>query len=76
MAISEHRRLKHLFRDGSDLQKSLSLIKEELECHIRFEERIIPTEIQKKASQEQLLPIEQIHSEGKFVNNLTNPFWN
>lgn len=74
-AITEHRRLKRLFNDDLDLQKSLSLIEEELERHIRFEERVLFNEIQRKATQEQLLALEQIHSEEKFVDNLTDIFW-
>ncbi|MGV8946945.1 MAG: hemerythrin domain-containing protein [Lutibacter sp.] len=74
-AISEHRRLKRLFEDNLDLQKSLSFIEEELERHIRFEERILFNEIQKKASPEQSLSFEQILIEGKFVDNLTDIFW-
>lgn len=74
-ANSEHRRLKRLFETESDLLKALSLIEEELERHIRFEERILFIEIQKKATQEQLLFLEQIHSEEKFVDNLTDTFW-
>lgn len=74
-AKSEHRRLKRLFEDDSDHQKSLGLIEEELERHIRFEERVLFNEIQKKATQEQLLDLEQIHSEEKFVDNLTDAFW-
>lgn len=74
-AISEHRRLKRLFEDNLELQKSLSFIEEELERHIRFEERVLFNEIQKKASHEQLLILEQIHSEEKFVDNLTDIFW-
>lgn len=74
-AISDHRRLKRLFNDDLDLQKSLSLIEEELERHIRFEERVLFNEIQRKATQEQLLALEQIHSEEKFVDNLTDTFW-
>lgn len=74
-AISEHRRLKRLFGNDLDHQKTLSLIEEELERHIRFEERILFNEIQKVASPEQLLTIEQIQSEEKFVDNLTDAFW-
>lgn len=74
-AISEHRRLKRLFVDDLDHQKSLSHIEEELERHIRFEERILFNEIQKVASPEQLLTIEQLHSKEKFVDNLTDTFW-
>lgn len=74
-AISDHRRLKRLFGNDLDHQKTLSLIEEELERHIRFEERILFNEIQEVASPEQLLTIEQIQSEEKFVDNLTDAFW-
>lgn len=74
-AIAEHRRLKRLFRDDSDLKKSLNLIEEELDKHIRFEERVLFNEIQRNATQEQLLALAQIHSEDKFVDNLTDTFW-
>ncbi|MFZ2284006.1 MAG: hemerythrin domain-containing protein [Lutibacter sp.] len=74
-AISDHRRLKRLFEDDVDHQKSLSLIEEELDRHIRFEERVLFNEIQRKATQELLLSLEQIHSEGKFVDNLSDVFW-
>lgn len=74
-AISDHQRLKHLFRDDLDLPKSLSLIEDELEKHIRFEERILFNEIQKIASPEQLLTLEQIQSKEKFVDNLSDTFW-
>lgn len=74
-AISDHRRLKRLFGNDLDHQKTLSLIEEELERHIRFEERILFNEIQEVASPEQLLTIEEIQSEEKFVDNLTDTFW-
>lgn len=74
-AISDHRRLKRLFKDDLDHKKSLSLIEEELERHIRFEERVLFNEIQRNATQEQLLALAQIHSEEKFVDNLTDTFW-
>ncbi len=73
-AISEHRRLKRLFETEPDLLKALSLIEEKLESLIRFEERVLFIEIQKKATQEQLLSFEQI-SKGRFVDNLTDIFW-
>ncbi len=74
-AIAEHRRLKRLFEDDLDPQKTLNLIEEELERHIRFEERVLFNEIQKKATQEQILALEQIHSKEKFVDNLSDVFW-
>ena len=50
-ALAEHRRLKRLFTDKDDDLKRLSKIEEELEQHIRFEERILFPEIQKVATE-------------------------
>lgn len=60
-ALAEHRRLRRLFDDESDLIKSLSLIEEELDAHIRFEERVLFNEVQQNASSEELLEIEKHH---------------
>lgn len=49
-ALADHRRLRRLFEDQQDVTRSLSLIEEELEAHIRFEERILFEEIQKGLS--------------------------
>ena len=74
-ALAEHRRLKRLFRQTSDLENSLGLIKEELEAHIRFEERILFVEIQKIASHDQLAKIKEMHTETSFVEKDDDPFW-
>lgn len=74
-ALAEHRRLKRLFNDDKDVEKSLHKIEEELEQHIRFEERILFPEIQKSATEEQLALIEDIHSDERFVDNTTDEFW-
>ncbi len=74
-ALSEHRRLKRLFESETEIIKNLTLIEEELESHIRFEERIVFNEIQLIATEAQLLQIKKIHTEEKFVDNLTDPFW-
>lgn len=74
-AIAEHRRLRRLFKDTEDINKSLSLIEEELEKHIRFEERILFNEIQKEASNEQLKTISKLHSDEKFRDNIDDEFW-
>ena len=73
--LAEHRRLKRLFENGNDIHKSINLIEEELEKHIRFEERVLFNEIQKAATKEQLEQIQLFHSDSKFVDNLTDPFW-
>ena len=74
-AISEHRRLGRLFNDAENPSKSLSLIEEELEQHIRFEERVLFHEIQKTASEEQLITLINIHKDEKFNENIKDPFW-
>jgi iron-sulfur cluster repair protein YtfE (RIC family) len=74
-ALSEHRRLKRLFEEQVDIVKSLSPIEEELESHIRFEERILFNEIQKMASEEQLAQIEAIHQEDEMCETWKDEFW-
>lgn len=60
-ALAEHRRLKRLFEDTADVGKNLSLIEEELDAHIRFEERTLFKEIQNTASPEVLEEIMEKH---------------
>jgi len=74
-AVSEHGKMKQLFESTAEFEKNCSLIQEELEAHIRFEERVLFGEIQKIATAEQLQSIEFNHSDEKFVDNLTDPFW-
>lgn len=74
-ALSEHRRLKRLFNETENIEVSLSLIEEELDAHIRFEERVLFTEVQKVATQKQLKEIEENHDELKFKDNSEDEFW-
>ena len=74
-ALSEHERLKHLFTDNKNVEKNLHIIEEELEQHIRFEERILFPEIQKHASDEALNIIEDVHKEEGFQDNIEDEFW-
>lgn len=74
-AISEHRRLGRLFNDTENPSKSLGLIEEELEQHIRFEERVLFNEVQKIASEEQLSIILKLHNDEKFKDNTHDEFW-
>ena len=61
-ALSEHRKLRRLFEDGDDVPKNLGKIEENLEAHIRFEERILFNEIQNIASPKELEEMEAKHS--------------
>lgn len=60
-AISQHKRLKRLFQSSPKDIRILNSIEEELEQHIRFEERILFNEIQEVANDEQLKRIEELH---------------
>ena len=74
-ALTDHRRLKRLFSQTTDLEKSLGRIEEELEKHIRFEERVLFPEVQTEATAEQLAEIAKIHNHEVFVENNEDPFW-
>lgn len=74
-ALADHRRLKRLFTEGNDDAKDLSKIEEELDKHIRFEERILFPEIQKAATEEQLALIDEIHEEHAFEDKIDDEFW-
>jgi len=73
-ATAEHRRLKRLFENTTEIVKSLNRIEEELESHIRFEERDLFNEIQKTATTEQLQRIENLHKDN-FCDNWADEFW-
>ena len=74
-AMSEHRLLRKLFKEQNDPEKSLSLLEENLDNHIRFEERILFNEIQDTASPEQLETIQQLELDHQFVENTEDEFW-
>lgn len=74
-ALREHRRLKRLFTANDDLAKNLNLIEKELTAHIRYEERVLFTELQTVATPEQLSEIERLHHGQPFVEEWTDRFW-
>lgn len=75
-ALAEHRRLKRLFDDDDEIIKSLSLIEEELDGHIRFEERILFNEVQQIASPGQFEEIERKHHSIPFSDDdWEDHFW-
>lgn len=73
--LSEHKRLRKLFLSWTDPEKTLGQIEEELERHIRFEERMLFPVIQEKATIEQLEIIKEHGSREKFVEKDSDPFW-
>ncbi|MGV3763631.1 hemerythrin domain-containing protein [Parapedobacter sp.] len=74
-ALSEHRRLKRLFSDDTEVWRSLNLIEEELDRHIRFEERVLFNEVQKVASAEQLALVEKHHNHPACNHDWEDEFW-
>lgn len=74
-ALAEHRRLARLFEDETNVLKSLNSIEEELDLHIRFEERVLFKAVQEVASEEQLQLIEEVHQH-KELDDWDDEFWN
>ncbi len=74
-ALKEHRRIERLFKDTENPEKSLSQLEEELDAHIRFEERVLFNEIQKVATEAQLEKIEEIHNDLEKTSDYHDPFW-
>ncbi|AXP80970.1 hypothetical protein CJ739_1885 [Mariniflexile rhizosphaerae] len=73
-ALEDHTLLKRLFEDDH-IEIALSQIEKALDEHIRFEERVLFPEIQKAATELELLEIEKIHQETDFVDKLDDQFW-
>lgn len=75
-ALKEHRRLKRLFSQDTEIEIALNNIEEELDSHIRFEERVLFNEIQEVASAEQLADIEKHHNGIQFSDDdWQDHFW-
>jgi len=74
-ALAEHRRLKRLFEQEAEVWRSLNLIEEELDSHIRFEERILFNEIQQVATEPQLAAVAKHHQHAPHCENWSDPFW-
>lgn len=74
-ALMQHRRLRRLFTKTDEVSNTLSKIEQELEQHIRFEERILFSEIQKVASKAQFAHIEKIHQAESFKDKRDDEFW-
>ena len=60
-ALAEHRRLKRLFEDIKAEEKNVGIVEELLEAHIRFEERVLFSAIERIASASQLGEVQARH---------------
>jgi hypothetical protein len=76
-ALKEHRKLRRLFEGANEEHKNLVLIEENLDAHIRFEERVLFNEIQAVASHKQLEEIMIHHSDQTElkVEEWSDEFW-
>lgn len=73
-AVKEHQQLKKFFKDQTDLSNSLSQLEQNLQKHIRFEERVLFNEIQKVATKEELELIASVHT-SNIENEYQDEFW-
>jgi len=78
-ALAEHRRLTRLFTGNDEPLTRLSQIEEELEAHIRFEERVLFMAIETAATPTDLDRIERLHCSLDPVHGTTSKeeevFW-
>ncbi|HET8855137.1 MAG TPA: hemerythrin domain-containing protein [Salinimicrobium sp.] len=75
-AMANHRRLKRLFDETSEIEKTLNRIEEELRRYIRYEEGILFNEIQAVADPDRLAAIERHHNGLRFSDDRwKDRFW-
>lgn len=74
-ALSDHRKIKRLFNDSENIEKSISLLEEEVDHHIRFEERVLFNEVQEVAEKEELEGIIRAHNNINMKESYDDPFW-
>ncbi len=74
-AREDHHRLRHLFLLANPDEKVLDLIQQQLEKHIRFEERQLFQEIQQQASPEALQQIQHVHATVPGEDTWEDAFW-
>lgn len=74
-ALAEHRRIKRLFLDEDNIYKTLSLLEEELEKHIRFEERELFNMIQSLADSSVFSTLENSLEHENYTEDWNDKFW-
>jgi len=74
-ALEEHEHLAALFRQDTEIPFALEMIKNDLEGHIRFEERLLFNKIQEEASVEELQHIQQHHEKEISCGVWEDEFW-
>ncbi len=74
-ALEEHRELRNLFESKVNLEINLKLLASKLQEHVRFEERELFNAVQEAATPEQIEYITDNTEEIKFLDDLSDPFW-
>ncbi|WP_299183953.1 hemerythrin domain-containing protein [uncultured Aquimarina sp.] len=74
-ALANHRRLRRLFNQTIDLNKTLNYIDEELQQHVSYEQRIIFNGFENKANEADLAIIKKNIQKKIFEDNLEDVFW-
>lgn len=74
-ALSEHQQLQSLFEEISKTAKTLELLTQELEKHIRFEERVLFPEIEKITSEKKMNLIIETHNNTDNLEAWQDEFW-
>lgn len=74
-ALKEHDNLAALFRKDTEISITLEMIKNDLEDHIRFEERLLFNKIQEEATTEELQHILQNHQKEISCGVWEDEFW-
>lgn len=74
-AKSYQRKLKRLFSDQKNIEKSINLIEEQLEAYVRFEKYKIYQIIINTIPYDQLFLIMKLYKENVIIKNWNDPFW-
>ena len=74
-AIRQQRKVARLLFEKDNPEMAITLFEEELERHIRFEERILFEEVQRKASAKEIQSLSKVIPEVTFIENTNDMFW-
>ncbi len=74
-ALEEHEHLASLFLQKNEIALTLEMIQNDLEGHIRFEERVLFNKIQEVASTEELQYIQEHHEKEISCGLWEDEFW-
>lgn len=74
-ALKDHKEIIELFENTEEPSKSLHILEEKLQNHIRFEERTLFNKIQEVATKSEMEKIDEIHLQITTPEDYTDVFW-